>query len=230
MEVLDIEIRRLIKMRYLLRKDHFILSKDMLEQAVVQLELDSQVLEKIAIDMSDFKDSSDVSRSSVGRWMGKYAAKSNISKSNLSCIAKYLLCNTWDELISLTPEDIEQRLLKEYGLVVAVAPTSMDSRVDDTSFGIHRIISHNVLSGKVIDVRYGHKNKLLRLKKLNSPDRYMVLESDSAILKKSWTISIPAILLGVNVVGIDIQDKKEDVKSIYKSSGPVNSIMIIDIL
>lgn len=230
MEVLDPEYRRLIKMRYILRSEDDILDKEMLEQKVNQLDLDSQVLELLAKDMSDYKDSSNISRSSVGRWMGKYAVKSNISKSNLACIAKYLLCNNWDELHTLTPENVEQRLLKEHGLVMAESLKSMDSRIDNTSFGIHRIISHNVLPGKVIEVRYGNKNKLLRLKKLNSPDRYIILECKSNVINPKWTISIPAILLGVNVVGIDIKNNNVDVKSIYKSSGPVNSIKFIDFL
>lgn len=237
MKELDENYKRLVKVRYAFRNSE-ISSKEQLDREVSNMTITNDSLVKIAEDIADCidewkgedGDKPCISRITLGRMMGKFGkdAEGEISRSNLDRIAKYIGRLNWKDVVSMDPEDIEISMLREHKLAEDSRILSqLDDGKDKYGIGLSRLISHNLIPGQIIDIRYG-KGKLLKLKKLKEGDKFMVKYCDSKVLEKDWVISIPCFFVGVNVTGLDIRYNGDSIKDYYKSGGVVSSIKIVD--
>lgn len=240
MKELDETYKRLVKVRYTLRNSE-ISSKEQLDREVNNMTITNNSLVKIAEDIADYidewkgedGDKPCISRITLGRMMGKFGKKGktvggDISRSNLDRIAKYIGRLNWTSVVSMDSEDIEESMLREHKFAEDSGILSqLDDGKDKYGIGLSRLISHNLIPGQIIDIRYGN-GKLLRLKKLKEDDKFMVEYCDSKVLEKNWVISIPCFFVGVNVTGLDIRYNGDPIKDYYKSGGVVSSIKIVD--
>lgn len=229
---LDNEYKMLIKMKYILNTKDVIDMSDLKNQ-VKNLVLDSKTLEDICENISDEiderkKNDDDkpcISRITLARMFGIIQG-TGISKSNKDRIAKYLGCQNWNELVAKGPESVRALMLRTHQFEVAQEMRS--SLAGDDGSGLYgsnlsRLISHNVEAKNIVNIVLVN-NKKMRLKKLKE-DRYRIESCDSKVLKKGYTIYIPAFFVGVHLTGLYIKDETGmQVKTYYKSSGEIKGI------
>lgn len=231
-QTLSIGYRRLVIMRFLLNKESYD-SREALDNAIAGTVIDKSFLRDLAEDVSESinerkGDNPCFGVTSLGRWLGAYATETNITKNNLDRIAKYLLCDNWSQLTRFDEELIEERILRhnEFALAEELISRANDSAESSMQTGLQRLLARNLLKGQKVEVHYGVQRRIV-LKKLSQDDRFKVEACDSKILAKGMCITIQALFLGVNLTGIDVTLNGKDVKTFYKSGGPIKSIRII---
>lgn len=165
-----------------------------------------------------------VGRVTLGRMMGKYPGK-GISMANLDRIAKYIGRANWDDLTAVGAEHAEWEMLCNNDISKTAIISSIDYKDTRVGPGLHHLLSHNINKGMIVDIRYGD-GLLLKLKKHNDDDEFIIQHCDSKVLKKGWAIRIPLFYVGVNVTGFQISSHGLRMKDCYKSRDVIKSIEV----
>lgn len=249
MKELDNEYKRLIKIRYVLNNIK-VRNKEDLERKVEGISDSAGMLKKIAEDIAkslnewkikekvkasaieeDKKEEEKkvpcISRITLGRMMGAYDndGGKGFARPNLNRIAKYIGRNSWDDLTAVDAEYVEREMLCNHDIEKTAIVSSIDYKDTRIGPGKHHLLSYNVKKGNIVNIRYGD-GLLLKLKKHNDDDEFIIQHCDSKVLKKGWVIRIPLFYVGVNVTGFQICFRGFRIKDCYKSRDVIKSIEV----
>lgn len=232
MRKLSPEYVRLVKMRYVLNIQDIADINDLnasIDNLTISKKRLVDISENISVTINEWKgDSPCIGATTLGRMFGVYSSNGDISRSNCDRIAKYIGCKDWHDIIGRKVENIEANIIKNNSL--ELEQEIMSRGYDDTrqplSNAISRLLARDVLAGTVLDITYGNR-KALRLRKLKEEFRYMVEYCDSKVITQGMCLSIPVMFVGAHILGFDVTENKQPVKSYYKSGGLINEIKLL---
>lgn len=232
MKNLSPEYVRLVKMRYVLNTQD-IADIDDLNQSINNITITKTTLCSIAENIADMinewkGDSPCIGATTLGRMFGVYSSHGNLSRSNCDRIAKYLGYRNWGDIIGRKQEDMEAELIRKYStqLDQEIVSKGYDDQYAYLSNAINRLLSKDVFENTVLEITYGNR-KTLRLRKLKEEFRYMVEYCDSKVITQGMCLSIPVMFVGAHILGFDVTENKQPVKSYYKSGGLINEIKLL---
>lgn len=232
MRQLSPEYVRLVKMRYVLNTQDIADINDLnasIDNLTISKNRLVDISENIATTINEWKGNSPcIGATTLGRMFGVYSSNGDISRSNCDRIAKYIGYKDWYDIIGRKIEDIEANIIKNNSLKLEQEMVSRgyDNTRHYLSNAISRLLARDVLAGTMLDITYGNQ-KVLRLRKLKDEFRYMVEYCDSKVLTQGMCLSIPVMFVGAHILGFDVTENKQPVKSYYKSGGDIKEIRIV---
>lgn len=232
MKYLSPEYVRLVKMRYVLNTQDIADINDLnasIDNLTISKKRLVDISENISVTINEWKgDSPCIGATTLGRMFGVYSSNGDISRSNCDRIAKYIGCKDWHDIIGRKVENIEANIIKNNSLELEqeIMSRGYDAPRQPLSNAISRLLARDVLAGTLLDITYGNR-KALRLRKLKEEFRYMVEYCDSKVITQGMCLSIPVMFVGAHILGFDVTENKQPVKSYYKSGGLINEIKLL---